>query len=112
MLRGQYERLKLLRPTFFSLIKEHPEDVSQRFDLLVALTENGKKLKGFEEQVSNCAHFMVIIKLNLLFLNIVRFNGTTSSYINFFLHSSRRFKILNNFHEIPFKIPRYMFNNN
>lgn len=54
LLKGQFDRLKLLRAHFFRVIKEygHPEDIVQRFELFQALTDNGKDILYFEEEVS------------------------------------------------------------
>lgn len=43
MAKGQNERLTLMRAQIFRLIKhhDHPEDVGQKLDLLIALTSNG-----------------------------------------------------------------------
>lgn len=43
MVKGQSERLTIMRAQFFRLIKhhDHPEDIGQKLDLLIALTSNG-----------------------------------------------------------------------
>lgn len=53
LVQGQYEKLGLMRAQFFRVIKNHdvPEDVVPRFELLQSLTENGKNIKYFEEEV-------------------------------------------------------------
>ncbi|CAH1986295.1 unnamed protein product [Acanthoscelides obtectus] len=53
LIRGQYERMKLLRAHFFRFIKSHnhPEDVRQRFELLNTLTCNGKDITHFDEEI-------------------------------------------------------------
>nr|XP_023024148.1 tuberin [Leptinotarsa decemlineata] len=53
LLRGQYDKLKLMRAHFFRFIKhhDHPEDVGQRLDSLNILTCNGKNILYFEEEV-------------------------------------------------------------
>ncbi|RZF45475.1 hypothetical protein LSTR_LSTR009346 [Laodelphax striatellus] len=50
---GQYERLGMLRVHFFNLIKNHEnvEDIEPRLDLLISLTENGKDILHFEEEI-------------------------------------------------------------
>nr|CAD7400169.1 unnamed protein product [Timema poppensis] len=53
LVQGQYEKLGIMRSHFFRLIKTHDvaEDVAPRFELLQSLTENGKDIKYFEEEV-------------------------------------------------------------
>lgn len=47
IVKGQSERLTIMRAQFFRLIKhhDHPEDIGQKLDLLIALTVNGIFLK-------------------------------------------------------------------
>ncbi|XP_060521768.1 tuberin [Cylas formicarius] len=53
LVKGQSERLNIMRAQFFRLIKhhEHPEDIAQRLDLLISLTCNGKIILFFEEEI-------------------------------------------------------------
>nr|CAH7730250.1 unnamed protein product [Callosobruchus chinensis] len=53
LIKGQFDRLKLMRAQFFRFIKTHnnPEDVGQRLELLNILTCNGKDILHFEEEV-------------------------------------------------------------
>lgn len=53
MIKGQSERLTPMRAQFFRLIKhqDHPEDVGQKLDLLIALTQNGKLKKPTERNL-------------------------------------------------------------
>ncbi|XP_066139931.1 tuberin isoform X2 [Euwallacea fornicatus] len=53
LVKGQMERLSVMRAQFFRLIKhhDHPEDVLQKLDLLIALTQNGKVILFFEEEI-------------------------------------------------------------
>ncbi|CAG9773906.1 unnamed protein product [Ceutorhynchus assimilis] len=53
LVKGQTERLTLMRAQFFRLIKhhDHPEDIGQKLDLLIALTSNGKVVLFFEEEI-------------------------------------------------------------
>ncbi|XP_039291005.1 LOW QUALITY PROTEIN: tuberin [Nilaparvata lugens] len=52
LVNGQYERLGMLRVHFFNLIKhENSEDIEPRLDLLISLTENGKDILHFEEEI-------------------------------------------------------------
>ncbi|KAJ8945061.1 hypothetical protein NQ314_009328 [Rhamnusium bicolor] len=53
LLKGQSDKLKVMRAQFFRFIKhhDHPEDVGQRLDLLNTLTSNGKDILYFEEEV-------------------------------------------------------------
>lgn len=47
-----------MREKFFNLIRDHnePDDISYRLDLLRTLTDHGKNIKNFEE---NIGEFMV-----------------------------------------------------
>ncbi|PSN43169.1 hypothetical protein C0J52_09893 [Blattella germanica] len=53
LVQGQYDKLGLMRAHFFRVIKTHDihEDVAPRFELLQSLTENGKDILYFEEEV-------------------------------------------------------------
>ncbi|XP_050296204.1 tuberin isoform X2 [Anthonomus grandis grandis] len=55
LVKGQSEKLKdkPMRAQFFRLIKhhDHPEDIAQKLDLLIALTSNGKVVLSFEEEI-------------------------------------------------------------
>lgn len=53
LVKGQNDRLKLMRAQVFRLIKHHDqsEDIGQRLDLLVVLTSNGKSVVFFEEEI-------------------------------------------------------------
>ncbi|XP_030752123.1 tuberin isoform X2 [Sitophilus oryzae] len=53
LIKGQIERLEIMRSQYFRLIKHHdqPEDIGQRLDLLMTLTENGRKVKFFEQEI-------------------------------------------------------------
>ncbi|KAJ8945262.1 hypothetical protein NQ318_016684 [Aromia moschata] len=53
LLKGQSDKMKIMRAQFFRFIKEHdhPEDVGQRLELLNTLTTNGKYILYFEEEV-------------------------------------------------------------
>ncbi|CAH0564266.1 unnamed protein product [Brassicogethes aeneus] len=53
LIKGQNDRLQLMRAQFFKFIKTHdnPEDVGQRLELLNCLTTNGKNIEYFEEEV-------------------------------------------------------------
>lgn len=55
LVKGQYDRLGMLRAHFFRVIKQydHPEDIVPRFELLQALTDNGKDILYFEEEVGS-----------------------------------------------------------
>ncbi|KAK4874613.1 hypothetical protein RN001_013973 [Aquatica leii] len=54
LLKGQNERLTLMRAHFFRVVKihDHPDDIVQRFELFQALTNNGKDACYFEEEVA------------------------------------------------------------
>lgn len=54
LVKGQSERLGLLRAHFFRVVKEynHPEDITERFELFQTLTDNGKDILYFEEEVN------------------------------------------------------------
>ncbi|CAH1116150.1 unnamed protein product [Phaedon cochleariae] len=53
LLKGQHDKLKIMRAHFFRFIKHHhhSEDVSQRLELLNTLTTNGKDILFFEEEI-------------------------------------------------------------
>lgn len=53
LIKGQYDKIKLMRAHFFRFIKHHvhPEDIGQRLELLNMLTSNGKDILYFEEEV-------------------------------------------------------------
>lgn len=53
LIKGQSDRLGMMRAQFFRFIKhhDHPDDVAQRLELLKHLTTNGKELLYFEEEV-------------------------------------------------------------
>lgn len=55
LVKGQSDRLGLLRAHFFRVIKQydHPEDITERFELFQTLTDNGKDILYFEEEVLN-----------------------------------------------------------
>lgn len=63
LIKRQNEELKISRAEFFRFIKSHnnPQDVGQRLQLLVALTNNGKNVQHFEEDVSNNLELFVIV---------------------------------------------------
>ena len=50
---GQYNALDMMRPVLFSFLRDHrvEEDIEQKLQVLVALTENGKDIVHIEEQV-------------------------------------------------------------
>ncbi|KAK7793760.1 hypothetical protein R5R35_000957 [Gryllus longicercus] len=53
LVQGQYEKLGLMRVHFFRVIKEHdlPEDIGPRLDLMQSLSDNGKDILYFEEEI-------------------------------------------------------------
>lgn len=53
LIHGQFDILNVVRSQFFQVIKEHnhPEDISERMELLQNLTCNGKDVTYFEEEV-------------------------------------------------------------
>lgn len=67
LLRGQFERLGMMRLYFFKVIQEHkiPADISCCFDLLQALTDNGREFCYFEDKVTSlCLSLFVLFILN------------------------------------------------
>lgn len=97
LVRGQHDRLGILRAHFFRVIKQydHPEDIMPRFELLQALTDNGKDSLYFEEEVGS---FLLGWLPNItgtgktldylgLLVNVIKFNAsyvdeeTTSSLV-------------------------------
>ncbi|XP_049853714.1 tuberin isoform X1 [Schistocerca gregaria] len=53
LVQGQYDKLGMMRVHFFRIVKEHniPEDTVVRFELLQSLTDNGKDILYFEEEI-------------------------------------------------------------
>lgn len=53
LIKGQNDKLEIMRAHFFRFIKLHdnPNDVGQRLELLNTLTTNGKYILYFEEEV-------------------------------------------------------------
>lgn len=45
--------MDLTRTNIFKIAKEHIGDIPERFDLLQALTDNGKDIRNLEFEVSN-----------------------------------------------------------
>lgn len=83
LIQGQ-KNLSLMRAHFFSVIQNHevPEDITYRFELLKSLTENGKNITHFEEEIGN---FMLqwvtsIVEAKLteyyleIIVNLIKFN--------------------------------------
>lgn len=86
LVRGQYDRLGILRALFFRIVKQydHPEDIILRFELLQALTDNGKDSLYFEEEVGSfLLNWLSVISgtakaiefLGLL-VNVIKFNAS------------------------------------
>lgn len=75
----------LLRAHFFRVIKqyEHPEDVNHRFELLQTLTDNGKDILYFEEEVGpfllnwlpDIASAGITLEYLGTLLNIIKYNA-------------------------------------
>lgn len=86
LVKGQYDRLGMLRAHFFRIVKqyEHPEDIIPRFDLLHALTDNGKDSLYFEEEIGgfllNWLPIMTgtakAIEFLELMVNVIKFNAS------------------------------------
>lgn len=97
LVRGQYDRLGILRAHFFRVVKQydHPDDIIPRFELLQALTDNGKDSLYFEEEVGSflLGWLPVITGIGktleylALLVNVIKFNAsyvdeeTTSSLV-------------------------------
>lgn len=74
-----------MRAHFFRVIKQHdhPEDVGPRFDLLHALTDNGKDILYFEEEVGpfllnwlpEVTQAGKTQEFLLLMVNVIKFNA-------------------------------------
>lgn len=60
LIHSQYKNLNLLRQHFFLVIQNHEvgEDLKHRLELLDTLTDNGKDIQNFEEEVSNATSFV------------------------------------------------------
>ncbi|XP_045478155.1 tuberin isoform X2 [Harmonia axyridis] len=85
LLKRQNEELKISRAEFFRFIRTHnnPQDVGHRLQLLVALTNNGKNVQHFEEDIgpfllgwySEIQHINNVVEYLELILNIIKFNA-------------------------------------
>lgn len=112
LVRGQHDRLGILRAHFFRVVKQydHPEDIMPRFELLQALTDNGKDSLYFEEEVGS---FLLSWLPNItgtaktldylgLLVNVIKFNAsyvdeeTTSSLVQSVLFLTIYFAIVEN----------------
>lgn len=53
LIQSQYEGLSIMREVFFKIIQQHnePEDIAYRLELLKTLTDTGKNIKNFEENI-------------------------------------------------------------
>ncbi|KAG1709737.1 Tuberin [Nymphon striatum] len=53
LIKGQFEKLHILRTHFFNFILNHsiPEDIAPRLELLKILSDNGKNIINFEEEI-------------------------------------------------------------
>lgn len=53
LIHSQYEGLSIMREKFFDVILNHnvAEDITNRLDLLKTLTDNGKNITNFEENI-------------------------------------------------------------
>lgn len=84
LIEGQYEGLAMMRSHYFKVIQNHevPEDIQQRLELLKTLTNKGKDIVHFEEEIGR---FMLdwipeIVAARLteayleILVNIVKFN--------------------------------------
>lgn len=86
LVRGQYDRLGILRAHFFRVVKQydHPEDLILRFELLQALTDNGKDSLYFEEEVGsfllgwlpNITSTGKTVDYLGLLVNVIKFNAS------------------------------------
>lgn len=85
LIEGQFENLSLMRAHFFRVIQDHdvPEDLSHRLDLLKSLTENGKNIQNFDEEIGRFmlqwVQPIVEAKLTVTYLgvliNIIKYNA-------------------------------------
>lgn len=86
LVKGQHDRLGILRARFFCIVKQydHPEDIILRFELLQALTENGKDSLYFEEEVGSFLLSWLplmtgtakAIEFLGLLVNVIKFNAS------------------------------------
>ncbi|XP_063917194.1 tuberin isoform X2 [Zophobas morio] len=53
IIKSQFDRIYVMRAQFFRFIKHHdnPQDIAPRVDLLAALTNDGKEVEHFEEEI-------------------------------------------------------------
>ncbi|GFY56311.1 tuberin [Trichonephila inaurata madagascariensis] len=85
LIHGQLGNLTIMRSYFFKLILLHnlPDDLMPRFDMLKALSDNGKTITNFEEEMgpfllSLFLDFVAVGKeadLLALFTNVIKFNA-------------------------------------
>ncbi|XP_069762600.1 tuberin isoform X2 [Narcine bancroftii] len=81
IIQGQGERLGPMRAHFFCVIKDYPmnSDLHERLEVFKALTENGKDITYFEEDLSLFVLKWLEIGLTVEFLevlvNLVKFNS-------------------------------------
>lgn len=85
LVQGQYDKLGLMRVHFFRIIKTHdiPEDVAPRFELLQSLTDNGKDILYFEEEVGPFLLYWMPAVIGVartkeflsMLVNVIKFNA-------------------------------------
>ncbi|XP_077979844.1 tuberin-like [Glandiceps talaboti] len=85
LVTGQFDKLGINRAIFFRLVNDHTleEDLAPRFDLLKALSENGKDITYFEEELGpfllewtpEVLHANKECDLLSLLVNVIKFNA-------------------------------------
>lgn len=85
VIKHQFDKIDIMRAQFFRFIKHHdnPQDISPRVDLLGALTNEGKEVAHFEEEIGPfLLNWITDVSLGKLaeFLkildNVIKFNST------------------------------------
>lgn len=84
LIQGQYRDLSMMRTQFFRLIQTHdkPEDLAHQLEMLKVLTDKGKDIQNFEEEMGGFMlkwmDRMIDAKLTAQYLelvvNIIKFN--------------------------------------
>ncbi|KAL3274359.1 hypothetical protein HHI36_015757 [Cryptolaemus montrouzieri] len=85
LIKHQNEELRVMRAHFFRFIKTHnnPQDIGQRLQLLIVLTNNGKNVQHFEEEIgpfllnwfADIQHIDKMAEFLDLILNTIKFNA-------------------------------------
>ncbi|XP_013385066.2 tuberin [Lingula anatina] len=85
LIKGQYKNLGIMRAHFFRVIVNHaiPEDLAERLELFIVLSDNGKDLTYFEEETGpfllkwmpELITFSKVAEFLQLLINAIKFNA-------------------------------------